>query len=104
MRWRRQPHDDAALLPAGDSDLMRPADFTATRALTLHAWGPLAAMAVLSLSIGLDLGMPWGTAFLWSLPLWALSGRVGARIAELRFGTVLAVVVAVQLVLIAVYR
>lgn len=48
--------------------------------LAIHAWGPLVIMNLLGLLIGLRLGMQWGTAFLWMLPLWFVATRSGQKI------------------------
>ena len=65
----------------------------------IHAFGPLALMALMTLAGGVDLEMHWGTAFLWTLPLWYLSTPRGAVLANLPARTVLILIAAVQLLL-----
>jgi hypothetical protein len=47
----------------------------------IHAWGPLVLMVLLAALAGVDLQMHWGTAFLWALPIWALTTGMFARTA-----------------------
>jgi 4-amino-4-deoxy-L-arabinose transferase-like glycosyltransferase len=50
--------------------------------LAIHAFGPLLIMIAMCLVAGLGLGMHWGTAYLWALPLWFLGTAAGARFAS----------------------
>ncbi len=76
----------------------------ARRAIWLHAWGPFACMAILSLGVGLDLGMPWGTAFLWTVPVWLAARFASAGWLGLDLTWALGVAVGVQVLLIATFR
>lgn len=50
--------------------------------LAIQAFGPLLIMIVLCVLVGLQLGMPWGTAYLWALPLWYVGTAAGTRFAS----------------------
>lgn len=50
--------------------------------LAIQAFGPLIFMASLGLFAGLELGMPWGTAYLWAVPLWYFGTAAGRRFAS----------------------
>lgn len=76
----------------------------AHRVLAWHAWGPFGFMALLSLAIGLDLGMPWGTAFLWMLPIWIVARPGFAPLAALPPTATIGTIVAIQSLLIATFR
>jgi hypothetical protein len=65
----------------------------------IHAFGPLVLMALMALVGGVDLEMHWGTAYLWALVPWYLSTRRGARLEGYAPVRVLAVVGAVQALL-----
>ncbi len=76
----------------------------ARRAIALHAWGPFAGMAGLSLAVGLDLGMPWGTAFLWAVPVWIAARCASAQWLTLDLARAMAAVAGIQLLLAAAFR
>jgi hypothetical protein len=59
-----------------------PATGDAAAFLAIHAFGPLLIMIAMCLVAGLGLGMHWGTAYLWALPLWFLGTAAGARFAN----------------------
>lgn len=84
--------------PPQDSDHAERTDLQgrARLFLAIHAFGPLLLMILLCLLIGLELGMQWGTAFLWVLPLWYLSTRTGRSFATIDARTLLSGVLTVQ--------
>ena len=51
--------------------------------LAIHAAGPLIMMLMISLILGANLQTHWGTAFLWVIPLWLVSTRLGDRLAAI---------------------
>lgn len=79
-------------------------DACARRALAWHAWGPLGFMTLLSMAIGLDLGMPWGTAFLWMLPIWIVARPGLAPLAALSPAASIGTIVVIQALLVATFR
>ena len=74
--WRRPSRPDGSLAGALDYRVRRA---RVRLFLAIHAWGPLVIMNSLGLLIGLQLGMHWGTAFLWLLPLWYVATPTGQR-------------------------
>lgn len=70
------------------------------RFLTIHAWGPLIIMNLLCLLIGLNLGMHWGTAFLWMLPLWYVTTPSGKALSTVKPATLLVNAALVQGVMV----
>jgi 4-amino-4-deoxy-L-arabinose transferase-like glycosyltransferase len=77
--WRRPPRPESSLAGA--------LDYSGRRArvrlfLAIHAWGPLVIMNSLGLLIGLQLGMHWGTAYLWLLPLWYVATPSGQKLVQ----------------------
>jgi len=72
---------------------------TAREFWTIHAWGPLLLMAAMTVFGGVDLEMHWGTAYLWTLPLWYLSLADGERAARLPVQDAFAVLAIVQALL-----
>lgn len=104
---RRQQHASAGPALASPTHVVPGAaagDGCARRALAWHAWGPFGFMALLSLAIGLDLGMPWGTAFLWMLPIWIVARPGFAPLAALSTTATIGTIVAIQALLIATFR
>jgi 4-amino-4-deoxy-L-arabinose transferase-like glycosyltransferase len=67
------------------------------RFLAIHAWGPLVIMNLLGLLFGLRLGMHWGTAFLWLLPLWLVATAWGQKLVCVQPRTILIGVAGVQI-------
>lgn len=66
----------------------------------IHAWGPMAMMFLLAALGGTALQMHWGTAFLWTMPFWFLSTKLGGRLRSLSFARALGCAASVQAVLI----
>lgn len=60
----------------GDAEL-------ANRFWSIHTFGPFALMGLMSLLLGVDLQAHWGTPFLWSFPIWALTTPWGRRVSRL---------------------
>lgn len=97
---RRFPSVRAAAageLPASDASTL------AARFLAVHAWGPLAIMNSLALLLGTDLQMHWGTAFLWTVPIWFLCTHFGRAITTLPIKTLFVAVVSLQILMLLVY-
>lgn len=66
----------------------------------IHAWGPMLMMFLLAALSGTALQMHWGTAFLWALPFWFLSTKLGSRLRSLSFPRALGCAAGMQTVLI----
>lgn len=89
VRTPREPLEG----PAANGVLVR-------RFWLIHAWGPMAIMFSLAAIGGVDLQMHWGTAFLWAMPFWFLSTRLGDRLSTLSISHALACAAGVQTLLI----
>lgn len=85
----------------GDAVELR-TDPLAARFWLINAWGPLGGMLLMSIIGGIDLQTHWGTAFLWTLPLWLLQTPWGKDLLRLPVLTVLKVVSAIHVVLLLV--
>jgi 4-amino-4-deoxy-L-arabinose transferase-like glycosyltransferase len=89
------------------ADLQAPA--TADQALAarlllpIHALGPFVLMTLLSLGLGMDLQMHWGTAFLWLLVPFAMSSAAGRRLAQVSLPRVYAGTLLVHLLTLALH-
>jgi 4-amino-4-deoxy-L-arabinose transferase-like glycosyltransferase len=73
------------------------------RFLAIHAWGPLIIMELMALLLGVDLQMHWGTAFLWTLPLWFMTTSWGDRLEAIGPRTVLTGIASAQILLAVVF-
>lgn len=71
--------------------------------LPVHAIGPFVLMTGLSLFVGVDLQMHWGTAFLWLLVPFALTSPAGRRLTQLPIGRLYAGVLLVHLLTLAAH-
>jgi len=87
----------ARALPARDASPL------AAPFLAIHAWGPLALMSSLSLLFGTNLQMHWGTAFIWTIPIWFLRTPFGKAVATLPMRTLFIAVVFLQFVMLFVF-
>ena len=72
----------------------------AAQLLMVHALGPLIVFSGLGLLAGVDLEMAWGTAYLWTIPLWIVSLRRYSPIVALADRTWLSAVATAQGVLV----
>jgi 4-amino-4-deoxy-L-arabinose transferase-like glycosyltransferase len=86
----------------GAAQSATPPSLKARRFLAIYAWGPVIAILALGL-LGVDLQAPWGTAFLWLLPVWFVSTRRGARFASIDFEHVLVCVALTHVVMVVGY-
>lgn len=92
-RFRKSPGEPAA---SGNHDERS----QVKRFLAIHAWGPLIIMNLLCLLTGLGLGMHWGTAFLWLLPLWYLTTASGQGVVTANPSTFLLNAAVVQAIMV----
>jgi 4-amino-4-deoxy-L-arabinose transferase-like glycosyltransferase len=98
--WRRPTRPEGSL----DGAL----DYGGRRArvrlfLAIHAWGPLVIMNALGLLIGLQLGMHWGTAFLWLLPLWYVATPTGQKSVQVPASLLLTGTALIQALMVLVF-
>ncbi len=77
---RALSYRDRLAMPKNTADEQVPRDVAAF--LAIQAFGPFLIMVVLCIFAGLELGMPWGTAYLWAVPLWYFGTAAGRRFAS----------------------
>lgn len=77
---RGMSHHDRPAVATNAANEQLPGDAAAF--LAIQAFGPLLIMIALCVFTGLALGMHWGTAYLWAVPLWYLGTAAGTRFAS----------------------
>ena len=95
MRAAPEQRSQAPLEPAGDA--------VARRFWAIHAWGPIAGIALLGVLLGAAVENHWGMPTLWTVPCWLLTTARGRRWATAPLGTVLRAAVPVQALMVVGY-
>lgn len=73
----------------------------ARRFWSIHAWGPIAGIALLGVLLGAAVENHWGMPSLWTVPCWLLTTSQGRRWATAPLGTVLWAALPVQGLMVA---